>query len=86
MRGAISPLPNTPSWYGAQLKNTGTTLPLSFRKHAVDSAVKWPSPICCCTLYRFYETRRKDHVPKITQTLNVLSLPQPKYKDKGLYI
>jgi len=30
MRGAIHPLPNTPSWRGAQLKNksTGTTLPL----------------------------------------------------------
>jgi hypothetical protein len=28
MRGAIPPLPNTPSWRGAQLKSTGTTLPL----------------------------------------------------------
>jgi hypothetical protein len=27
MRGAISPLPNTPSWRGASL-STGTTLPL----------------------------------------------------------
>jgi hypothetical protein len=27
MRGAIPPLPNTPSWRGAQL-STGTTLPL----------------------------------------------------------
>jgi len=28
MRGAIPPLPNTPSWRGAQLKkSTGTTLP-----------------------------------------------------------
>jgi hypothetical protein len=29
MRGAILPLPNTPSWRGAQFKkSTGTTLPL----------------------------------------------------------
>jgi hypothetical protein len=29
MRGAITPLPNTPSWRGAQLKmHTGATLPL----------------------------------------------------------
>jgi hypothetical protein len=28
MCGAIPPLPNTPSWRGAQLKSTGTTLPL----------------------------------------------------------
>jgi hypothetical protein len=27
MRGAIPPLPNTPSWHGAYL-STGTTLPL----------------------------------------------------------
>jgi len=26
MNGAIPPLPNTPSWRGAQLKNTGTIL------------------------------------------------------------
>jgi len=32
MRGAIPPLPNTPSWRDAQLKrtNTGTALPLPF--------------------------------------------------------
>jgi hypothetical protein len=30
MRGATSPLPNTPSWCGAQL-STGTTLPLPLR-------------------------------------------------------
>jgi hypothetical protein len=30
MRGAIPPFPNTPSWLGAQLKNsTGTTLTFS---------------------------------------------------------
>jgi len=30
MRGAIPPLPNTPSWRGAQLKkSTGTTLPFT---------------------------------------------------------
>jgi len=29
MSGAIPPLPNTPSWYGAKLrKSTGATLPL----------------------------------------------------------
>jgi hypothetical protein len=28
MRGAIPPLPNTPSWRAAQLKSTGTTLSL----------------------------------------------------------
>jgi hypothetical protein len=28
MSVAIPPLPNTPSWRGAQLKNTGITLPL----------------------------------------------------------
>jgi hypothetical protein len=28
MCGAIPPLPNTPSWHGDQLKNTGTTLSL----------------------------------------------------------
>jgi hypothetical protein len=29
MRGAISPIPNTPSWRGAQLKgSTGATSPL----------------------------------------------------------
>jgi len=27
MNGSIPPLPNTPSWRGAQLKNTGTILP-----------------------------------------------------------
>jgi hypothetical protein len=33
MSGAIPPLPNTPSWRGAQLKkkSTGTNLPLPFR-------------------------------------------------------
>jgi hypothetical protein len=32
MRGAIPPLPNTPSWRGAQFKKegTGTTLPFTF--------------------------------------------------------
>jgi hypothetical protein len=31
VRGAVYPLPNTPSWRGAQLqKSTGTTLPLLF--------------------------------------------------------
>jgi hypothetical protein len=31
MRGAITPLPHTPSWRGYQLKkSTGTTLPLPF--------------------------------------------------------
>jgi len=30
MRGAIPPLPNTPSWRGAQEKSTGTTLPFTF--------------------------------------------------------
>jgi len=33
MCGAIHPLSNTPSWYGAQIKNkmTGTTLPFTFQ-------------------------------------------------------
>jgi hypothetical protein len=31
MRGAIPPLPNTPSWRGAQL-STGTNLPLPLNK------------------------------------------------------
>jgi len=29
-RGAIPPLPNTPSWRGAQLKESTGTLPLTF--------------------------------------------------------
>jgi hypothetical protein len=36
MRGAIPPLPNTPSWRGAQLKkmknSTGTTLPFTLQE------------------------------------------------------
>jgi hypothetical protein len=45
MRGTIPPLPNTPSWRGAQLKSsTGTTLPLTFTvplmdKHTVPSGM-----------------------------------------------
>jgi hypothetical protein len=37
MRGAIPPLPNTPSWYCAQLKeqSTGTTLPLPLTSTAI---------------------------------------------------
>jgi hypothetical protein len=34
MRPAIPPLPNMPSWHGAQLKkNTGTTLPLQVKSN-----------------------------------------------------
>jgi hypothetical protein len=34
MSGSIPPLPNTPSWRGAQLrKSTGTTLPFTFMEH-----------------------------------------------------
>jgi hypothetical protein len=39
MRGAIPPIPNTPSWRGAEL-STGTTLPFflpfTFMKHDED--------------------------------------------------
>jgi hypothetical protein len=38
MRGAIPPLPNTPSWRGASL-STGTTLPLLYLY--VGSAAGW---------------------------------------------
>jgi hypothetical protein len=40
MRGAIPPLPNTPSWHGAWL-STGTTLP--FLPYTTSSANKTPS-------------------------------------------
>jgi hypothetical protein len=34
MRGAIPPLPNTPPWRGARLKNTETLLPLPYEEDA----------------------------------------------------
>jgi hypothetical protein len=38
MRGAITPLPNTPSRRGARLKNTGITLPYK-RSHGLSVAI-----------------------------------------------
>jgi hypothetical protein len=43
MRGVISPLPNTPSLRGAQLKNKGTTLTLALplaQQHRLDEQRK----------------------------------------------
>jgi len=36
MRGALTSLPNTPSWCGAQLKETRATLPLEEGYHFAD--------------------------------------------------
>jgi hypothetical protein len=41
MRGALPPLPNTPSWRGAQL-STGTALPLPFTFAILGSIQKFP--------------------------------------------
>jgi hypothetical protein len=49
MRGALPPLPNTPSWRGAQLKNTGTTLPLEV-KNAWSFASSPPYVFTVCFL------------------------------------
>jgi hypothetical protein len=37
MRDAIPPLPNTPSWRGAQLKHRGNFLPLPKREEVAEA-------------------------------------------------
>jgi hypothetical protein len=58
MRGEIPPLPNTPSWRGAQLKkSTGTALPLPFTFICLSDKL-----ILCVVLLHEFDLIRKPHV------------------------
>jgi len=60
MRGAIPPLPNKPSWCGAQLKTTDTTSPLPSFSSSVSRTCGWTRHLyyafSSCTLYEEHIT------------------------------